>query len=101
MHPCKHGSMQTSPNGQGVVLLGCNDGTRYYKDNLKYIYELQQNEGKLQWKQMNQTLTYPRYKTVSMLIPDELAICDTIYTPLYLQGIIEITALKNINYENT
>ena len=86
MHPCKHGSMQTSPNGQGVVLLGCNDGTRYYKDNLKYIYELQQNEGKLQWKQMNQTLTYPRYKTVSMLIPDELAICDTIVNSLFVKS---------------
>ena len=93
--------MLTSPDGQGVVLLGCDDGTRNYKNTLKAIYELQPYEGILQWKQMNQNLTYPRSQTVSMYIPDELAICDTIYTPLYLQGIIEITALKNISNENT
>ena len=92
INPCKHGSMLTSPDGQGVILLGCDDGTRNYKNTLKAIYELQQYEGKLQWKQINQTLTYPRTKTGSMYIPDELAICDTEYTPLYLKGIIEITA---------
>lgn len=88
--------MVTSPNGQGVVLLGCTDKSSRYN-----IYQLIQKMGKLQWEQMNQTLKYPRSKAVSMLIPDELATCDTIYSPLYSKGIIETMMQKSLNFENS
>ena len=90
--------MVTSPNGQGVVLIGCTDKNKSSRNN---IYQLIQKMGKLQWKQMNQTLKYPRYKAVSMLIPDELATCDTIYSPLYSKGIIETMMQKSLNFENS
>ena len=63
--------MITSPNGHSVFLFGC-------KENPESIYELFNTEGNLSWRKLLQTLTYPRYNTVAMLIPDELVTCNNL-----------------------
>ena len=88
--------MVTSPNEQGVVLIGCKDEN---KSSRNRIYQLIQKKGKLQWEQMNQTLKYPRYKAVSMLISDEIATCETIYSPL--KRIIEKTMQTNLTFKKS
>ena len=61
-----------SPNGQGVILLGCYDGN--YSN---VIYELSGSlDGNLEWKVLPQKLNYARDLTVAMLIPDELTDCN-------------------------
>ena len=69
---CTAGSMITSPDGKGVILLGCYDGN--YSD---VIYELSSSfDGILEWTILPQRLTHPRDLTVAMLIPDELTDCN-------------------------
>ena len=63
--------MINSPNGHSVFLFGC-------KENPESIYELFNTEGNLSWRKLLQTLTYPRYNTVAMLIPDELVTCNNL-----------------------
>ena len=60
----------TSPNGQGTIMLGC------YR-NPEQIYEMKWNHNgaSLQWSVMKQTLKYPKYETVAMLIPEEFTNC--------------------------
>ena len=61
--------MITSPNGQGVVLLGC-------ESDPKSLYELTKiNGGELIWRKMVQELKYPRSYTLAMLVPDDLVTC--------------------------
>ena len=61
--------MVTSPNGNGIILLGC-----YEKRDA--IYELSNTNGRFQWLEMTQKLQYPRTETVAMLIPDNLTNCS-------------------------
>ena len=69
---CTAGSMITSPDGQGVILLGCYDGN--YSN---VIYELSGSlDGNLEWKVLPQKLNHARDLTVAMLIPDELTDCN-------------------------
>ena len=70
---CDHPSIVQSPDGQGVILLGCFENG----EPTDAIYELvnTQNKG-LMWEKMSQKLKYPRYDTVAMLIPDELVNCS-------------------------
>ena len=63
--------MITSPNGEGVILVGCFDMNNYSPN----IYELIHENGNLIWKIKPQKLKYPRTLTVSMLIPDEITTC--------------------------
>ena len=67
---CVDGSIVTSPNGQGAIMLGC------YR-NPEQIYEMKwnYNGASLQWSVMKQTLKYPKYETVAMLIPEEFTNC--------------------------
>ena len=67
----KYSTLITSPNGHSVFLFGC-------KENPESIYELFNTEGNLSWRKLLQTLTYPRYNTVAMLIPDELVTCNNL-----------------------
>ena len=61
--------MITSPNGQGVILLGC-------ESDPKSLYELTKtNGGELIWRKMVQELKYPRSYTLAMLVPDDLVTC--------------------------
>ena len=63
--------MITSPNGEGVILVGCFDMNNYSQN----IYELIYENGNFIWKIKPQKLKYPRTLTVSMLIPDEITTC--------------------------
>ena len=69
-HKCAYPTMVTSPNGNGIILLGC-----YEKRDA--IYELSNTNGTFQWLEMTQKLQYPRTETVAMLIPDDLTNCST------------------------
>ena len=61
--------MVTSPDGQGVILLGC-------YPNRESLYELRKNnDGILAWTKLPQKLKYPRESTLAMLIPDEMVLC--------------------------
>ena len=69
IEPCWYSSMVTSPDGQGVILLGC-------YPNRESLYELRKNnDGILAWTKLPQKLKYPRESTLAMLIPDEMASC--------------------------
>ena len=69
-HKCAYPTMVTSPNGNGIILLGC-----YEKRDA--IYELSNStNGTFQWLEMTQKLQYPRTETVAMLIPDNLTNCN-------------------------
>ena len=63
--------MITSPNGKGLILVGCFDMNNYSQN----IYELIHENGNFIWKIKPQKLKYPRTLTVSMLIPDEITTC--------------------------
>ena len=63
--------MITSPNGEGVILVGCFDMNNYSQN----IYELIYENGNFIWKIKPQKLKYPRTLTVTMLIPDEITTC--------------------------
>ena len=65
---CVDGSMVTSPNGEGAIMLGCST-------NPEKIHIMKWNGYSLQWTLMKQTLKYPKYYTVAMLIPKELTSC--------------------------
>ena len=67
--PCLHSSMVTSPNKQGVILLGC-------QENPNTIYELVNINGTLYWRKMIQELKYPRSYLYAIPIPDHLTTCD-------------------------
>ena len=67
--PCYGANIVTSPDGKGVIMTGC-------AGHPESIYELKEvNAGQLMWTKWNKTLTYPRYFTQAMLIPDELVNC--------------------------
>ena len=60
--------MITSPDGHGIILLGC-------YESMDKIYELRNIDGDLQWNILPQKLKHPRTNTVTMLIPDDLTNC--------------------------
>ena len=61
--------MVTSPNEQGVILIGCGEQN-------KSIYELINNDGILSWKKMSQKLEYPnKSRPTVFFIPDDLVTC--------------------------
>ena len=60
--------MVTSPNGQGVILLGC-------ESDPKSLYEFTKINGELIWRKMVQELKYPRSYSLAMLVPDDLVTC--------------------------
>ena len=59
----------TSPNGDGVILLGCNE-------HRESFFELTSKNGHLEWSKMQQNLKYQRYSSVAMLVPDDLVTCE-------------------------
>ena len=63
--------MITSPSGDGVILLGCED----YKEN---IYQMAaDSNGDFVWSRMKQTLKYPRtYRPIISYIDDDLTNCN-------------------------
>ena len=67
MDPCTSSSIVTAPDGKGVILLGC-------EENPEVLYKMDEN---LTWTKMIQKLNYPRTSLISMLIPDELTVCNT------------------------
>ena len=61
--------MVTSPDGQGVILLGC-------AQSRESIFQLtKKNNGQFSWNILPQKIQNPRYGSVAMLIPDEFANC--------------------------
>ena len=66
--PCAQSSMVTSPDGQGVILLGCDK-------NPESIYELREIDGVFSWRKMSQKLKHPRTLSVAMSIPNEFVTC--------------------------
>ena len=70
LEPCSGSSMVSSPNGQGVIVLGC-------REHSQSLYQLYKDErsGMLSWRKMIQKLKYPRSDTVAMLVPDEIVTC--------------------------
>ena len=72
---CYYPSMVTSPDGFGVILVGCLFGEDLKADDK--IYELRPDvNGELTWKVMSQKLKYARGATIAMLIPDDITNCD-------------------------
>ena len=69
MAPCRASNLVTSPDGTGVILLGCAD------DNSGNIYELREFDGKLAWQEMSQKLKFPRSSAVAFAVPDNFANC--------------------------
>ena len=67
---CSYPSMVTSPNGQGVMLVGCVEHAQVTDT----IYELVATNDTLVWRPMDQNLTYPRMNSVSVLVSDEFCI---------------------------
>ena len=65
---CISPSLVPSPNGEGVILLGC-------ENNPRDMFELKNKNGVLAWMKMTQKLEYPRSHTNAMLIPDTLVNC--------------------------
>ena len=74
---CLYPSMVTSPDGKGVILLGC-----LYEQNGELIpddkiYELRPDmNGDLTWNIMQQKMKYARGQTITMLIPDDFVNLD-------------------------
>ena len=72
LEPCSGSSMVSSPNGQGVIILGCRE-----QDHSQSFYQLYKDRsGMLSWRKMIQKLKYPRSDTVAMLVPDEIVSCE-------------------------
>ena len=64
--------MVTSPDGQGVILLGCYPPS----EQSSLMFQLRKNNnGFLSWNEMPQKLKYPRTFSVAMLLPDYLVQC--------------------------
>ena len=76
--------MVKSPDGKGVILFGCPENTGLF-------YELVNSDGQLSWKEMQQSLKYPRYCPVSALVPDKMANCDN-YSPITTSTTIPTTS---------
>ena len=74
-HKCFRPTMIPTPDGEGVILLGCDEESdiKYETEN---IYRLMWKGSELEWVIMNQKLKYPRWNLVAMLIPDELTNCN-------------------------
>ena len=69
---CSGPSMVTSPDGQGVILLGCYPPS----EQSSLMFQLRKNNnGILSWNEMPQKLKYPRTFSVAMLLPDYLVQC--------------------------
>ena len=68
---CTRGSMVTSPNGDGVILLGCSQ-------NQDAIYKMApDSNGAFVWTKMKQKLKYPRtYQPIVAPIDDEQVTCQ-------------------------
>ena len=70
LEPCSGSSMVLSPNGEGVIVLGC-------REHSQSFYQLYKDRsGMLSWRKMIQKLKYPRSDTVAMLVPDEIVSCE-------------------------
>ena len=76
---CGFGSMVTTPDGFGVILLGCRKtihrtdkpDNKTLEIGSQIIYRLTWDEGdNLQWSTVEQLLKYPRFNTLAMFIPD-------------------------------
>ena len=70
---CIYGSMVTSPNHDGVILVGCGEQIKTGGTNpTDSIYKLSFDpKGQLQWETMEQKLEFARYGAVAMFVPDE------------------------------
>ena len=73
---CWYPSMVSTPNGEGVIIVGCSTNIGSITDK---IYQLTWgNDGnELEWTTMTQTLQVARTNAVAMLIPDELTCCKS------------------------
>ena len=68
--PCGYPSMVTSPDGQGVILLGC-------AQSRETLFELtRKKNGQFSWNILPQKIQNPRYGSIAMLVPDELTNCN-------------------------
>ena len=67
--PCGYPSMVTSPDGQGVILLGC-------AQSRETLFQLtKKKNGQFSWNILPQKIQNPRYGSIAMLIPDEFTNC--------------------------
>ena len=67
---CIYGSVVTSPDGKGILLMGCTI-------DQNGIYELAENsDGDLEWTKLNQQLESPRYGPIVMSIPNNMTLCQ-------------------------
>ena len=67
---CIYGSVVTSPDGKGILLMGCTI-------DQNGIYELAENsDGDLEWKKLNQQLESPRYGPIVISIPNNMTVCQ-------------------------
>ena len=63
------------PNGQGAILLGCDNNSQYSNE----IYQLAWDGNNLIWRSMPNKLNNPRGNTVAMWIPEGFTIPTGIY----------------------
>ena len=64
--------MVTSPDGLGVILLGCYDD---FGNTSEAIYQLTAVNDILTWRKMSQKISQPKSRSVAMLVPDEITDC--------------------------
>ena len=69
---CNSPSMVQSPDGNGIILVGCYN---QYSEVSNALYEMTTIGKDLRWRLMPQKLTFPKSNNVAMLIPDELVTC--------------------------
>ena len=68
---CLNPSVITSPDGNSVIIIGCQENTK------GEIYVLREDEfGTLSWNTMKQKLKFPRTQTIGLLLPDNLCECS-------------------------
>ena len=69
---CNSPSMVQSPDGNGIILVGCYN---QYSEVSNALYEMTTIGKDLRWRLMPQKLAFPKSNNVAMLIPDELVTC--------------------------
>ena len=67
-HSCTHASIVSTPDQQGVILLGC-------YQNHDPIYELKSINGHFEWQTWDRQLETPRDDTVALMMPDHFINC--------------------------
>ena len=77
-HTCYGPSLVPTPDGTGIIALGCsNSPYAPWSNNVgtDEIFYMTWIENDLKWTLLNKRLKYPRFSAVAYFIPDKLTNC--------------------------